>query len=102
MPKLVIYGHSDDLIVVGGDFSDEFSPSDPEGGFAILVSDGTVVTGSYDFQGMWRLNVTSLSDTSSYVKDEGKHPDTDYSDVIALEGPNVKWVGVTTYLSKAT
>jgi hypothetical protein len=91
MKEITIYGHSDDLIEVEGDITDEFYVDCEETSY-LCVSDGTLIEIVYSDGGMWRL--TAMASGHAYAgKDEGKNPDTDYSDKILLAG-DVQWVAL--------
>lgn len=94
MPKIIVYGHSDDLIEFRGDFYEEFSHySDyPE---TIYINGNPIIT--IGFRDGWRIdraqgagryaNVTWLH-FANENRDLRNHPDTDYngsSDVVQIE-----------------
>lgn len=96
MKKLIINGASDDLVEVGGDFHEEFNPSSDED-FLILVSDGTVLKGSYN--GTWRF-VQHTKGTATFNKVEAPEDDDDnYSDVVTIEG-DIAWVALGSQIAK--
>ena len=82
-----IYGASDDLIEVEGDFREEFYYYEDS---LIIVSDGTVVSVVYGDKGIWRLNVISKG-ACVFQKHEGEDEDSDYSDIITLTG-DIEWI----------
>lgn len=98
MSKVVVYGASDDLIEVAGDFYEEFNPrydEVKEGSARLAFSDGTLLKVKYD--GMWRFTPV-VKGAATFTKDkatedEGSRPDGKpaYSDVVTLEG-DVRWV----------
>jgi hypothetical protein len=98
MARITIQGSSDDLVEIGGDLAEEFSPQDTDD-FMVVVSDGTVLNGSYDDNGVWRFTLHT-SGTATMSKVEAPVDDDDnYSDVVTLEG-ELRWVGVATAVAK--
>jgi hypothetical protein len=90
MGTITINGGSDDLVEVGGDLVEEFSPADTDE-FLVLASDGTILKGSYD--GVWRF-VPHTAGTATMSKVEAPEDDDDnYSDVVTLAG-NITWVAI--------
>lgn len=87
---LRIYGASDDLIEIEGDLTEEFNPPwDEEEPSYLAFSDGTVLSAAYA-DGFWRINRMAAG-SATYAKTEGMDEDTDYSDVVTLEGA-ITWV----------
>lgn len=77
---LKVTGHSDDIVYVEGDVTEEFYLMDPSEGY-LAFSDGTLLHTLYDEHGIWRFNVmakgtlfreklegTVLNDDSDEVK----------------------------------
>ena len=91
MSKLIIYGASDDLVEIGGDFYEEFNPREPEDGFLILCSDGTALKGKYD--GVWRFTVHTTGSASISKEEAPEDDDDNYSDRVTLEG-DIAWVAL--------
>lgn len=93
MAKIQISGHSDDLIEIEGDISDELSAthdSDDQGDL-LTFSDGTVLRVIYNDNGIWRITLVAQGSTVM-TKDENPEDDDDrYSDIVTLEG-DIKWV----------
>ncbi|MCP5065128.1 MAG: hypothetical protein GY946_01055 [bacterium] len=88
-----VYGASDDLIEVEGDFRGEFSCYDEE--VILTFSDGTVLTAKYGkpggLGGVWLIGVLregTLFDKRVVCEDPGADV---YSDVVKLK-PGVAWV----------
>jgi len=84
MHKLTITGASDDLIEIGGDFSEEigwYHNDDDEPGY-LAVSDGTMLSVSYDKDGIWRFALVSRG-RAQIAKVEGI-ADADTNDVVTL------------------
>ena len=80
--ELKIWGASDDLIEIGGDFSEEIDFYSRDDEFAWLsVSDGTLLKVRYD--GFWRITVEAKGN-AAYEKREATDEEHDYSDIITL------------------
>lgn len=100
--KVKIYGSSDDLIEVEGSVTEEFN-----GDNAFLAfSDGTVLHIKCTKDGIWRITPARRG-TSTYTKTTEVISDDEngYSDVVNLEGDNLKWVALAsevTYEKKGT
>ncbi|HNB04303.1 MAG TPA: hypothetical protein PKV97_00095 [Thauera aminoaromatica] len=83
MSKIEIYGESDDIITIDGDYDDEVEAID---GRYLLFADGTVVSGEFTEQGVWRFKVekqgqaTALHEPAEEFEDLG-------SDMVTLEYP---------------
>lgn len=97
MEKLVICGSSDDIVMFLGDFKNEVYPGDEA--FVIAVSDGTLLKGAYDEDGVWRFNrlvagsaafkkLDGLDAPDSVLELEGRN--NDGTDVVVLEG-DITW-----------
>ena len=89
--KIKISGHSDDIVCVEGDITEEFYVVDDEVLF-VAVSDGTLLRATYD--GMWniRVLVTGSHDTK-ITHEPATDEDTNYSDVVTLTSEwDVEWV----------
>lgn len=95
--KTVIYGASDDLLEIDGDFSEEIGVDSDEP-FTVGVSDGTLLEVEYD--GEWKFRTkkkgSGLKEIIQSVGDEGTHEApyekyTSYSDLVILHG-EIKWV----------
>jgi hypothetical protein len=82
-----IRGASDDLIEIDGALSEEFSVS----GESVLlgVSDGTLLTVSFDVSGVWRINLL-VEGSAEYSKVDGTEKSG--TDVVKLEAPSLTWV----------
>jgi hypothetical protein len=90
MSAVTIYGASDDLIVIEGDFSEEFSAA-YEADTWLVFGDGTILVVRYDDNGVWRI--TRKSDgRAAMTKIEAPTDDEDnYSDRVTLTG-DLHWV----------
>ena len=99
MAQITIRGHSDDIIVIEGDISEEISHYEPEHVY-LFFSDGTVLSVSYGQRnsGFWRI-APIIKGTAKYAKKEATDEDKDYSDIVTLTG-DIKWVGVGQELIK--
>lgn len=90
MKTVTISGASDDLINLGGDMREEFSPEDAEEGGKLAFNDGTVLSVKYDSAGCWRVNRIHEG-SAAYEKKEADGPDTsNYTDTVTLKG-DLKW-----------
>ncbi len=90
MLNLKISGHSDDIVCVEGDVSDEFYPSDDEP-FFIAVSDGTIMRITYD--GMWTIRVLVTGMDTKIIHEPATNEDTNYSDIVTLSNEyDLEWV----------
>lgn len=93
---LTISGHSDDLIELDGDISEEFyipagARSRGEGKSYLAFSNGTVITIEYTDEGVWRIHpIVNPNNNLQIVQCPGDCDDDNYSDVATLEG--VSWV----------
>jgi hypothetical protein len=88
--KLIISGHSDDIITIQGDITEEFYPPDGEA-FFIAVSDGTLLRISYD--GMWNIRVLVTGLGAVIDHQPATDEDTNYSDVVTITNElKVKWI----------
>lgn len=88
MARVIVYGHSDDIISVSGDIEDEFSVRDDETKF-LAFSEGTLLRVRYD--GEWHISRHSAG-SAAYARIESQGADDkDYSDVVTLEG-DIRWI----------
>lgn len=86
MKTVTIYGASDDLIEVDGDFEDEFGAYDePQD---LLFSNGCKVRVTYDDDGCWR---TELLTPGLCTVVEHKLAEGDHTDRITIEG-DFEWM----------
>lgn len=94
-----IYGRSDDLIEVDGDIREEFGyhyrEEHIESKF-LAFSDGTVVRVRYGQPGTygWELHVMTIGTGSSVNHQPATNHDDNYSDVVNIEGVDIRWVVV--------
>ena len=88
---LTIYGASDDLIEIEGDFSEEFNfyPNEDRQ-YVLGFSDGTLLRVEYDVDGLWRLHLVHKGD-AEFSKIEGSVED-DTNDKVTLNGLRIAWV----------
>lgn len=96
MARITINGASDDLVEIGGDIREEFSPRD-EGNFFIVASDGTVLKGAYD--SVWRFTLHTKGSATIDKQEAPADDDDNYSDVVTLDG-DIRWVALATALAK--
>jgi hypothetical protein len=89
--SITIYGASDDLIEIEGDFREEFNWIPDEGESRLLAcSDGTLLRVMYDSDGIWRL-IKIASGAAQFSKEEGD-VEKDTPDRVTLSGVEIKWV----------
>ena len=96
--KITITGSSDDIVMVEGDIRDEFYPADTDD-FYIAVSDGTLLKGRYDDEGMWRFTQRFVG-SATFAHATATDPDDDYSDQVIMEGDAIRWVALATHFAK--
>jgi len=85
--SVTIRGASDDLIIVEGDGLDEEFSCDCESEFVLGVSDGTLIRGRYDAEGIWRFAITKSGNCNSRVSQcESDGEGDDYTDIVTLQG----------------
>lgn len=89
MNTIKVRGHSDDIICVEGDTTDEFYPDSDKPGF-LAFSDGTVLSVEYGKGGFWRVNRLAVG-SATFTKVEATDPDEEYSDRVTLTG-DIKWL----------
>ena len=83
---IMIYGASDDLIEIEGDFREEIYAIDADTiPYLLSFSDSTVLEVRYDERGMWRIRRV-VEGLAQYEHREGTDVDTDYSDRATLYG----------------
>lgn len=99
--QIEIYGSSDDLIEIEGDFTEEFYSYDK--GNYLIFSDGTVLEIEYTVAGHWRINLHTLGEYLSVVTKTlpVKDGPNDYSDVAYLTG-YCTWIACATDLYNVT
>jgi len=94
MSEIKVYGHSDDLIEIEGDISEEFSwcKDDDEPAY-IGFSDGTVLRIIYDETGLWKIVVINEGDATIVKEFEATDSDSDsYSDIVVVKNAILDWV----------
>lgn len=88
MSQIKVRGHSDDIICIEGDLTEEFYPEHDKPGY-LCFSDGTVLSVAYT-DGFWRIHFRAHG-SADYEKVEATDPDDDYSDHVTLTG-TLEWV----------
>lgn len=90
---LVVYGYSDDLIIVDGMLTEEFGAYDADRTY-LAFSDGTLISIVYDEMAEWKIQVHA-SPNKVHIEPAGETGEgyPDYSDVatVVADGP-VRWV----------
>lgn len=88
--KLKISGHSDDIVCVEGDLTEEFYVVDDET-LHVAVSEGTLLRVTYD--GMWNIRVLSNGLGTTIDHEPATDEDDNYSDIVTLTSERtVGWV----------
>jgi hypothetical protein len=95
--ELKIYGASDDLIEIEGDFSEElnypFIRSERERDLYLSVSDGTLLGIEYSESGVWRIHLISKGAAQFSKVDAPEDNEDCYSDVVTLKATDkFRWV----------
>jgi hypothetical protein len=93
--SITIRGHSDDIVYVEGDITEEFYHCMRDGEPAYLaVSDGTLLAITYGANdgAFWRI-VPVRYGTAQYSKHEAADETKDYSDIVTLTGA-IAWVAM--------
>lgn len=91
---VTIYGTSDDLIEIEGDIREEFYHiGDEDGPTYFAFSDGTVISVSYTFEGIWRIFPVVLGTGVLNIKQAVSSESDDYSDRAELTG-DIRWLVV--------
>lgn len=90
--SIIIYGASDDLIEIEGEFREELSLrlDTPEDSALLFVSDGTVIRVNYDSDGIWRLT-RLVSGAARFEKGEGD-VEANTPDIVTLSGIRINWI----------
>lgn len=91
MTTITVSGHSDDLIEIDGDLSEEwdaYSTGDFDGseeGAYLTFSSGTLLRIRYTTVGVWRIDVLALGvGTDVAVAEAPDEDDDDYSDIATV------------------
>ena len=95
--KTIIYGASDDLIEIAGEYSEEFGAYNNED-MRVGLSDGTLLSVEYD--GEWKFRceekgrnfveiIPSVGDDKNHAEPYERY--TSYSDLVVFEGI-IEWV----------
>lgn len=92
-----IYGASDDLIEVEGDFEDEWGAGHDDAGY-VELSTGDVFFVRYEDDGVWRVKhhvvsgkVEVRNDPCPPLNEEGENDDDRYTDECVVHG-DIEWV----------
>lgn len=89
---ITVYGASDDIIVVGGDISEEFYEKHAnDQGDILAFSDGTVLRVAFDPDGSgnWRITPLAQGSAKLTIVQTSAEDDTDRAD---LDGATITWV----------
>lgn len=86
-----ITGHSDDLIELDGDITEEFYAGRADETDYLAFSDGTVITIKYTDEGVWRIHPIVKPNLNLQITQCAGDPNGDvYTDTATIEG--VAWV----------
>lgn len=80
-----VYGYSDDLIEIEGDFEEEFNVYDLEGDTDtayVGLYDGTVLRVRFDEDGIWRFTLLARGFAFSGLAPSDPEDEDSYSDVV--------------------
>lgn len=86
--RIVITGHSDDLIEVDGDIREEFQAKDEN---FVAVSNGTLLRIEYTRAGVWRITPVATGIGGLDIVQAPEGDDDNYSDVATVDG-EIQWV----------
>lgn len=84
MSKIEIYGESDDIITIDGDYDDEVEAID---GRYLLFADGTVISGEFEDDGVWRFKVERQGQATVKTIAAPPRKDSAVSERVILEYP---------------
>lgn len=98
--ETVLYGASDDLFEISGDYSEEMNP--PDAPFHVAVSDGSLLEVKYDDLGEWKIQavvrgkgleriIPSVGEDKKHEGDYEKY--TSYSDLAVFRG-EIRFVAI--------
>ncbi len=89
--RVTLRGHSDDMIEIEGDITEDFQLGDPSGNNFLGFSDGTLLRVVYD-NGLCHIFVVRSGSAALHKKEveEGSDDDND-SDQVTLTG-DITWV----------
>lgn len=88
MAEVTIYGASDDLVELDGDFYEEISAYNST--TLLAFGDGTLLEVKYALEGVWRIRRV-YEGTAEYENDEDPGNDENrYSDKVTLRG-DLRW-----------
>jgi hypothetical protein len=88
MSTVRVYGHSDDLIEIEGDLSEEFGAYDSDPIY-LGFSDGTVL--AVDYTDEWRISIRVRGSADLQITTAADRHEGCYSDEAVLTG-DIKWV----------
>lgn len=90
--KLKIYGSSDDLVEIEGDYREEFNPHSDEWSY-LIFSDGTAIKILYTGNGVWKIELIAIGKETvhKFTPCIAENIDETYSDELILEG-TFRWV----------
>lgn len=96
-----VYGASDDLVEIEGEFLGEVNSYDDETGVLLVLSDGTLLKVLYGDEGIWKITLVKngqLFERIDQCDDADARPHSD----IAYFGKGIKWVYSATKWEKVS
>ncbi|HZO69730.1 MAG TPA: hypothetical protein VFB74_32435 [Kribbellaceae bacterium] len=95
MSEVIIYGASDDLIEVDGDFQEEFTYQGPgygqPSGDLLAFSNGVVLRIEFGATGVWRISRVTGDPGYIHIDQAPEHDAVNYSDRAKVTG-DIDWV----------
>lgn len=90
--SVTIYGYSDDLIEIDGDFREEFAAStESDDGDVIGFSNGVLLRIHYANDGIWRITPISAGDGKLKIEQAPADVEDNYSDRATIDA-EVSWI----------
>lgn len=89
MSKVIVFGHSDDLLELEGDICEEIGCY--ETAVDLLFSDGTMLEAKYSKDGVWEIRIVERGTSKITFEPNQGSDSNNYSDKVTLEG-NIDWV----------
>lgn len=86
-----VYGASDDLVEIEGEYAGEVGSYDNESGVLLVMSDGTLLKVFYGDEGIWKITLIKkgqLLERIDQCDDADARPHSD----VAYFGNGIKWV----------
>lgn len=96
-----VYGASDDLVEIEGDFVGEVSSYDDENGVLLVMSDGTLLKVFYGDEGIWKITLVKKGGAFERIDQCDDADARPHSDV-AYFFAGIKWVYAATNWEKVS